>query len=57
MRALAMWTATMVPGFVLFGFLSWRIDAGLAIAVAAILVALRARSAEEQPLALGLGDS
>jgi hypothetical protein len=57
MRALAAWTATMVPGFVLFGFLSWRIDAGLAIAVAAILVALRARSAEEQPMALGLRDT
>jgi hypothetical protein len=40
---------------VLFGFMSWRIDVALAIAVAAIVVALRARVADEQPLALGLG--
>lgn len=55
MGALAMWTASMLPGFVLFGFMSWRIDVALAIAVAAIVVALRARVADEQPLALGLG--
>lgn len=57
MRPLAIWTATMLPGFVLFGFLSWRIDIALAIAVVAIVVALRARSEEEQPIALGLRSS
>ncbi len=55
MRTLALWTATILPGFLLFGFLSWRVDLAVAIAVAAIVVALRARVAEEQPLALGLG--
>ena len=54
MRALAAWTATVLPGFVLFGFRNWRIDAALVTSVAAIAVALRARVAEEQPLALGL---
>ncbi len=54
MRALAAWTATVLPGFVLFGFMSWRIDAALALSAGAIVVALRARVAEEQPLALGL---
>jgi hypothetical protein len=54
MRALAAWVAGLIPGFVMFGFLQWREDAALAIALAAIVVALRARVAEEQPTALGL---
>ncbi len=54
MRALAVWTAALIPGFVMYGFLQWREDAALAIAVAAIAVGLRARVAEEQPTALGL---
>lgn len=56
MRALAMWAATTLPGFLMFGFMSWRIDVALAIAVAGIVVALRASTAEEQPMALGLGN-
>lgn len=55
MGALAMWTATILPGFVLFGFMNWRLDVALAIAVSAVVVALRARVADEQPTALGLG--
>jgi hypothetical protein len=55
MSALAMWTATMLPGVVLFGFLQWRVDVAVAIAVGAIVVALRAQVADEQPTALGLG--
>jgi hypothetical protein len=54
MRALATWTASILPGFVLLGFLRWRVDVALAIAVAAIVIALRARVGEEQPTALGL---
>ena len=54
MRPLAVWTAGLIPGFVMFGFLQWREDTALAIALAAIAVALRARVAEEQPTALGL---
>jgi hypothetical protein len=54
MRDLAMWTASIVPGFVLLGFLNWRVDLALAIAVSAIVVALRAPPREEQPTALGL---
>ena len=54
MRALAAWASALLPGFAIFGFRQWRIDAALAIAVAAIVVALRARVAEEQPMALGL---
>ena len=55
MRPLAMWAAAIVPGHALFGLMNWRIDAALAIAVGAIVVALLARVAEEQPVALGLG--
>jgi hypothetical protein len=55
MRALATWTASIAPGFVLLGFMSWRIDVALSISVGAIVVALRARVADEQPVALGLG--
>lgn len=54
MRALATWAATVLPGFVLFGLRSWRINAALAMALGALVVALRARTAEELPLALGL---
>jgi hypothetical protein len=55
MRALAAWAATAVPAFVTVGLLQWRVDAAVAIAVAAIVVSLRARVADEQPTALGLG--
>ena len=54
MRALAAWVAALVPGFVTFGFLQWRIDAAVLIGIGAVVVALRARVAEEQPTALGL---
>lgn len=54
MRTLAGWVATVAPGFVLLGFTQWRIDAAFAIALSAIVIALRARVAEEQPVALGL---
>jgi hypothetical protein len=54
MRTLAAWAAAMLPGFAFAGFLQWRIDVALAIAIAAIVVALRARPGEEQPVALGL---
>jgi hypothetical protein len=55
MGSLAMWTAGIIPGFVLFGFRNWRVNVALAIAVGAIVVALRARVVDEQPTALGLG--
>jgi drug/metabolite transporter (DMT)-like permease len=57
MRALAAWLASLLPGLLMFGFLSWRVDAAAAIGMAALVVALRARTADEQPLALGLADS
>lgn len=55
MHTLAAWVASVAPGFVLMGFTQWRIDAAFAIALAAIVIALRARVSEEQPVALGLG--
>jgi hypothetical protein len=54
MHTLAAWTAALLPGFAYAGFTQWRIDAALVMAVGAIVVALRAKVAEEQPLALGL---
>ena len=54
MRPLAMWVASVAPGVFLYGFSSWRVDVALPIALSALLVALRARAADEQPLALGL---
>jgi hypothetical protein len=54
MRALATWTASILPGLVLFGFLNWRVDLAVAIAVVAIAVSLRAPRREEQPVTLGL---
>jgi hypothetical protein len=55
MRALAAWAATAVPAFATAGLLQWRVDAAFGIAVVAIAIALRARLADEQPTALGLG--
>ncbi len=57
LRALAAWTAAILPGFLMMGFLSWRVDAAVTISLAALVTALRARAADEQPLALGLADS
>jgi len=57
MRSLALWTASILPGIFVYGLqASWRIDAALLIAFAALVTALRARTADEQPLALGLAD-
>jgi hypothetical protein len=57
MRSLAAWVATLIPAFAFGGFLNWRIDGAVTIALAAIVIALRARVAEEQPMALGLNDT
>jgi hypothetical protein len=54
MHPLAVWAAAMLQGFAYAGFMQWRIDTALAMAVGAIVVALRAKVAEEQPVALGL---
>lgn len=56
MGSLAAWTASTLAGTVLFGFMNWRIDVALIISVAALVVALQARIADEQPMALGLCD-
>ncbi len=57
MNMLAMWTTTMAVSFlVLGGFMIWRIDLALAIAITALAVALRARVSDEQPIALGLAE-
>lgn len=58
MRALAAWVASaVVLGLTVIGFRDWRFDAALAIAAGAIVVALRVKGSEEQPVALGLGAS
>jgi hypothetical protein len=57
MGSLAMWSAATIPGVVLFAFMSWRVDLAGVIALSALVLALRARVAEEQPVALGLGAS
>jgi hypothetical protein len=57
MRALAAWVASVIAGIGLAGFVQWRVDAALMLAVGAVVVALRARVADEQPTALGLGEA
>ena len=57
MRSLAAWAAAMAPGFAAFGLRQWRMDVAFLVAIASLVVALRARTAEEQPLALGLAGS
>jgi hypothetical protein len=55
MGALAGWTASVVLAILFIGVRQWRIDVGLVVAVGAIVVALRARLSEEEPVGLGLG--
>jgi len=57
MRALAAWLAAVIPGFAVFGFLEWRADAAVVVALSAVVVALRAGPVEEQPVVLGLGET
>jgi hypothetical protein len=57
MRALAAWLAAVIPGFAVFGFLEWRADVAIAVALSAVVISLRAAPVEEQPVALGLGGS
>jgi hypothetical protein len=61
MRALAAWAAVLMLALANSDLpdwrMGWRMDAALVIAVSAIVVALRARVTEEQPVALGLGAS
>ena len=55
MNALATWTATILPGVVVLGFLQWQVDVAAVVAVGAVVVGVRAGVADEQPTALGLG--
>jgi hypothetical protein len=57
MRALAAWLAAVIPGFAVFGFLEWRADVAIAVALSAVVISLRAAPVEEQPVAVGLGGS
>jgi drug/metabolite transporter (DMT)-like permease len=57
MRLLANCAATLLPGFAFFGVGQWRLDAAFVISCMAVAVALRATSAQEQPVLLGLADS
>ncbi len=54
MNTLALWIAATLGSAVLYGFLTWRVDFAIMIAVTALIVALRARVSDEQPLALGI---
>jgi hypothetical protein len=54
---LAAWAAALIPAFATAVLLQWRLDAAFLIALAAIVIALRARSTDEQPMALGLGET
>jgi hypothetical protein len=55
MQSLAAWAPALMLGLFNLGWANWRMAAALAIAVGAIVIALRARVADEQPVALGLG--
>lgn len=54
MRMLASYAATLLFGFFYFGLAQWRMDAAFVISCTAVIVALRATPAGEQPLSLGL---
>ncbi len=52
LQFLVQWLAAGAVQFLLFGFLSWRLDLALLVGVGAVLVALTARPEDEEPLAL-----
>jgi hypothetical protein len=55
MRALAAWAAGLMFGLIDFAWTNWRVDVALLVAVGALVVGLKARVSDEQPMALGLG--
>lgn len=52
---LAVWTAQLASGLLLFGVLRWQMDFATAVAVAALWFGMRARDVDDQPVALELG--
>ncbi|MDP9051457.1 MAG: hypothetical protein M3O31_12190 [Acidobacteriota bacterium] len=55
LHPLAIWIASTLVGLFFVFFMTLRLDLAVAIAVGAVVVALRAQVADEQPTALGLG--
>ena len=54
MHPLAAWTASVLSGLVFFGLRNLRADTAFLLALAAVLAALHAPPADEQPVTLGL---
>ena len=52
LHPIAVWTASILGGLVVFGLANWRMDAALAVNLAALWFGLRARVSDEQPIAL-----
>jgi hypothetical protein len=57
MHPLAVWVAGIVAELVGVRLMAWRVDLAAVIAVGAIVVGVRARMVDEQPTALGLGET
>jgi drug/metabolite transporter (DMT)-like permease len=55
LHPLAVWTASILGGMVVFGLANWRIDLAAAVDLAALWFGLRARFDDEQPVSLQLG--
>ncbi len=54
MQQVVILTGGLLVQFVLFGFLSWRVDLAVALCVGAIWTALQARAEDEEPVRLGV---
>lgn len=54
LHPIAVWTASIFGGVVVFGFANWRADSAALINLAALWFGLRARVSDEQPVALEL---
>ncbi len=54
LHPLAAWLASTLAGLALFGIADWRQDAAFAIGLGALLLGIRARAAEDRPIALEL---
>ena len=54
MQQVVLLTGGLLVQFVLFGFLSWRLDVAVALCVGAIWTAMEARAEDEEPVRLGV---
>jgi hypothetical protein len=54
LHPLAIWSASVLAGIVLFGWSNWRMDLAVSVDIVALIVGLRARVSDQEPVSLDL---